>query len=244
MTFWSALMLGLIASAHCIGMCGGLQMALQTANGERGAVLRSSAQQFQYLLLLNLGRLFTYSIAGVLFSLLGAKALAALNIGQVSSLTRVFTGTVIFLLGLQIMFGSKRPFQFLEPLGLWLWSKVSALINHQKNRAYVAFSNGMAWGFLPCGLVYGVLFSTVLINQPLQAGLVMLGFGLGTVPGLVLTGTLFQRFKAVINQRLMQSAAALFFMLGGGLVLTAPYWVDKTFMRQYPELLNSVFCFS
>lgn len=242
MTFWSALILGLVASSHCIAMCGGLQMAMQSANAGGDVALRSSGQQFNYILLLNLGRLVTYVIAGMVFSGLGASLLVAIDFATLTYWARAFTGVIVFLIGVQILFRQRRPFQFFEPLGALVWRQVSQIISHNKNRPRVALVNGVAWGFLPCGLVYGVLLSTVWLNQPWQAGLVMLGFGLGTVPGLVLTGTLFQRFKAAISKRTIQNAAAVFFMFGGVLILSAPYWVSKEFLHNYPMLLNTVFC--
>ena len=60
----SALILGLLGGGHCLGMCGGLMGALTLAiPPER------RAQRFQLLLAYNLGRIFSYSLAGLLLGL-------------------------------------------------------------------------------------------------------------------------------------------------------------------------------
>jgi sulfite exporter TauE/SafE len=243
MTFLSALILGLLAGAHCAGMCGGLQMAMQ-AGGPQEATLRSRREALTHLLLMNVGRIITYVLAGVVFAYVGYATLNGLNLASTSRWLRVATGVVIFLIGLQILLGSARPFQFIEPLGAALWRPVSSLINHTSNRKSQSFLTGIAWGFLPCGLVYSVLIVSVFSNDMSASALTMLGFGLGTMPALVFTGLVYKRFKETINNRSLQWAGGLFFMLGGVLIVSAPYWVNKEFMFDYPELLNLVFCVS
>lgn len=242
MTFWSALILGLIASGHCIGMCGGLQLALQNSPSDQGIVMRSQKQQNHYLLLLNSGRIATYFLAGLVFSFIGASTLIKLNIVELSYTARLFAGLIVTLIGLQILLREQRPFQFIEALGVSLWKKVSKTIDHSSNTWSTALLNGFVWGFLPCGLVYGVLLSTMFIQSPIQGALVMIGFGIGTIPALVLTGLSFHKFRSAVNTKWVQHSAAWFFIFGGALMISAPYWVSKEFLRGYPILLNSVFC--
>ena len=241
MTFLSALILGLLAGAHCAGMCGGLQMAMQ-AGGPKETTLRSRNEALIHLLLMNFGRIITYVCAGAFLTYLGYATLNGLNISNSARWLRVATGVVIFLIGLQILLAKARPFQFIEPLGAAIWRPVSKLINHTSNRKSQSLITGLAWGFLPCGLVYSVLLASVFSNDVTASALTMLGFGLGTMPSLVFTGLLYKRFKETINNRSLQWVGGLFFMLGGCLIVTAPYWVNRDFMYDYPELLNLAFC--
>ena len=240
MTIFSAFILGLVASAHCAGMWGGLQVALQ------GMVLRSQQQMLQHVILLNLGRLLTYVTAGVLLASFGFGIVNPLDIPNVSYWTRVFSGAVIVLIGVQLLFKEQRPFQLIEVLGTALWRKVSVLITAKestnKHTKKHSLFTGMIWGFLPCGLVYGVLIVSMLADSLLDTGLVMLGFGLGTLPALMLTGVFYQQFKTLISQPTLQMAGGMFFILGGALMLSAPLWVSRNFLYDYPELLNVVFC--
>lgn len=239
MTFLSAFILGLVASAHCAGMCGGLQMAMQSG---QPTVLRSKRDALRHLLLLNLGRTLTYVLAGAFFASVGYAVLIQLDIANNVRWLRVLTGVVVFLIGIHIAFGKRRPFEFLEPLGAALWRPMSRLINHQSNRWHASIVTGVAWGFLPCGLVYSVLVATVFSNDIAQSALTMAGFGLGTMPALILSGVLYKRFREFVNNGYFQLAGGAFFMVGGLLIISAPYWVNKEFLYDYPELLSLAFC--
>jgi sulfite exporter TauE/SafE len=70
----------------------------------------------------------------------------------------------------------------------------------------------------------------------------MLGFGIGALPSLVFAGLLYKRFKETINRRSIQRLGGVFFMLGGAMIISAPYWINKSFLADYPQLLNLVFC--
>lgn len=241
MTFWSALILGLIASPHCAGMCGGLQLAFQSGTRPQVAV-RSAAQQRAHLLLLNLGRITTYVLAGAGFAWLGLGLVSQLNIPQISQVLRTLAAIVILLIGLQLLWQRHRPFHYLEGLGAALWRRVNRWIKFDSARYQHSYISGLAWGFLPCGLVYGVVLSAVFAPSLLDSALVMLGFGVGTLPVMLLTGTAYQAFRAWHKSSVVQIAGGIFFILGGLLMLTAPWWVSKAFLKDYPQLLNLVFC--
>ena len=61
---WTALVLGLAGSFHCIGMCGPIAFVIPV---DRSSKSRMIFQIFLY----NLGRIITYSLIGVLFGLIG-----------------------------------------------------------------------------------------------------------------------------------------------------------------------------
>lgn len=242
MTFWSALILGLIGSAHCAGMCGGIQMALQS---QPSFVLLSRAELLRHLVLLNIGRVMMYLTLGLFLSFLGLAILSQIDTPMIIRAVRVFTGAVILLVGVHFILRQSRPFRSLERFGMRIWNIASRGI---KTRNEVAISplrtviNGMIWGLIPCGLVYAVLLTTVFTNDLMDAGLITLGFGLGTMPSLVLSGMLFKRLQDFVKHRAVQTLAGVFFICGGVLIITAPYWVSTDFLRAYPQLIDLVFC--
>lgn len=240
MTFWSALLLGIVASVHCAGMCGGLQMAFQATPG--GVAMRTPAQAFQHLLLLNAGRILTYIIAGLIFSSIGYGVLAGVNVvGAINGL-RAISGGIILLIGLQILFSQQRPFQLIERLGAKLWQTANKHIDLSSGRPSQHLRNGMLWGLLPCGLVYGVLLTTVFASDTITTVLVMLGFGIGTLPSMLMTGMASKQLTSVLRSNFVQISGGLFFIIGGVLLLTAPWWVTTSFIQDYPQLLNLAFC--
>jgi sulfite exporter TauE/SafE len=240
MTFFSAFILGLVASVHCAGMCGGLQIALQSSSGE--IVMRSKQQSFYHLLLLNVGRVVTYVCAGVIFTSLGYLLLAPLELPALGSWLRRITGVLILLIGLQILLKNSRPFRFLEPVGATLWNRAKNYINLGSPKPSRTLINGLIWGLLPCGLIYSLLLTTAFAADVEASALTMLGFGLGTWPSLLLTGLLYRQFRELLTSSAVQLTGGIFFVLGGILILTAPYWISTEFINQYPVLLNSVFC--
>ena len=240
MTFFSALILGLLASAHCAGMCGPLQSVLQ-----QPMVIRSNNQAIRHLLLLNTGRLMVYTAAGFVFATFGSTIVSIIDVPYVTRAARYFTGAVLLLIGLQLLITSEKPFLSFEKLGAPLWKKISTLMpNQSNNRASVSLSLGMAWGFLPCGLIYGVLMTSVFADTGLSGGLVMLGFGIGTLPSLILSGGLYMQLRSFFNKAAVRVVGGLFFIQGGILVMLAPHLVNMDFKSAYPQLMMSMFCLS
>lgn len=237
MTFWSALILGLLSSFHCAGMCGGLQAAIQQIT-----TIRTRAEAIWHLLALNMGRLLTYIVIGVLLATFGSTALYKADISWLTRGARIMAAVTLILLGVYMLLSQQKPFAVLEKLTQPLWAKLSPLLNNNHNRLLVSLQQGLIWGFLPCGLVYAVWLTTLFANTPTQAAQTMLGFGLGTLPSMLLTGVAFIRFKQLVANRAVQIVGGLVFIAGGLLMLTAPWWVDKSFLQAYPQLISTMFC--
>ena len=91
MELWTAFVIGLLGSFHCIGMCGTIVLALPL--GEHGNVTFVSGRFFY-----NVGRVFTYAILGAVFGLLGSgisvaglQQWASISLGVVILLAVLFT---------------------------------------------------------------------------------------------------------------------------------------------------------
>lgn len=169
--------MGLAGGVHCIGMCGGIASAFTFATPK-------SANQAPYIVAYNLGRIFSYSIAGALTGFLSsiftAKVIGAMAVLQVISI--VF----LVLLALYISDIFKLLVHF-ERLGNVFWKRISPL-----GKRFIPFKSpfhtvfyGMIWGWLPCGLVYTALTWSLASGTTLNGALFMLFFGLGTLPALL-----------------------------------------------------------
>jgi sulfite exporter TauE/SafE len=86
-----------------------------------------------------------------------------------------------------------------------------------------AFAVGAVWGWLPCGLVYSVLVSALASGSARQGGLLMLAFGLGTLPNLLAMGLFAQQLRSILQQRWMRRTAGLLVMGFGVLGLIRLY---------------------
>jgi sulfite exporter TauE/SafE len=79
------------------------------------------------------------------------------------------------------------------------------------------FLSGLIWGLVPCGLIYGVLPLAFLSGDPISGVLLMLAFGLGTLPNLLLISGFSARIAALGHQAWARYFAASL-MLGTGLL--------------------------
>jgi sulfite exporter TauE/SafE len=161
-------------------MCGGVAMAFSSA-------IPNSANNLNYHLAYNFGRISSYVLAGAIAGYLGSLGEARLDIAF--PLLSFLSATFLLLMGLYIgqwWMGLSR----LEMIGSYLWRYMGPLSKRFlpfKTPLHAYFYGGI-WGWLPCGLVYSALVWSMSSGGAQQGALVMLFFGLGTLPALLATG--------------------------------------------------------
>jgi sulfite exporter TauE/SafE len=148
------------------------------------------------ILAFNLGRITSYMIAGAVAGLLGSVP-ALIHITALQSIGYWLANVLLIALGLTLMnlwHGLAR----VESLGLWMWRRVQPLIRRflPVETMWQAAALGSLWGWVPCGMVYSVLMTALLTGSALNGALVMLAFGLGTLPNLLL----ISKFSAALTQ--------------------------------------------
>jgi len=177
MIIWTAFLMGLLGSLHCVGMCGPIAMALPL---DRESRMRTWAGALSY----NIGRVFTYSVLGLVFGYLG-QAFALIGIQQWVSLG---TGLLIlsyvylhYVLGMDLRL---RLFdKYIPELGRWKhqWARLF------KRGSIPAMGGiGLLNGLLPCGFVYFALVGSMSMGNLIQGAAYMVAFGLGTAPLMIL----------------------------------------------------------
>ena len=90
----------------------------------------------------------------------------------------------------------------MESAGAVLWRQVQPFAQRMLpvDRVDKALGLGMVWGWLPCGMVYAVLLLALSTGTAIQGGLVMLAFGLGTLPNVLLLGGLSRHLRSMLPQ--------------------------------------------
>ena len=212
----AAFITGLLGSAHCFGMCGGIS-GLFAVN----ASVVTSRKQFSKAVAYNLGRVLTYAFLGVIVAVVGRTAVD--QIPKLAAPIRLASGLLIILVGLQVAFGW-RILAFVETAGAKLWHKVAPAAKGlvPVETLVQALGLGLIWGLLPCGLVYSVLMIAATSADPLAGGLTMIAFGVGTMPAMVLTGLGAARVSEVMRRRSTRLGLGLLIVVLGLMTLAMP----------------------
>ena len=210
----TAFLVGLLGGVHCIGMCGGI-VATLTAGlpaGRRGTV----SAQVPFLLGYNLGRIAGYTLAGALMGGLGLAALQFLPLHVAQR--AMYTVAAMFMIALGLYLGGWwRGLVWIERLGSRLWRRAEPLGRRllPVRSPWQAVGVGVVWAFLPCGLVYSVLVWSVGSGSPGAGALLMLAFGLGTLPNLLGIG-LWAGAAARMSEQVWLRRGAGLLVLGFG----------------------------
>jgi len=207
--FLAVFLIGLLGGVHCAGMCGGIVSALVLQIPGKGA---TTGPAWTIHLAYNLGRISSYAIAGALMGALGSLGLLLNKALPVQMVLYVAANLMMVALGLYLT-GLTQTLAFTERAGQWLWRRVQPATKRflPVRGAAQAFPLGMLWGWLPCGLVYSVLTMAILSGSAARGASIMLVFGLGTLPNLMLAGLLLVRFRDVVQGRALR--------LGSGLIV-------------------------
>jgi sulfite exporter TauE/SafE len=122
----------------------------------------------------------------------------------------------MILLGLYLG-GWWNVLQNLERMGGGFWRRLEPLRRRllPVNNPLKAIAAGAAWGFLPCGMVYSTLFMALARSDSMVSGGIMLAFGLGTLPALLISGALAGQLRQWLQQRSVRRSAGALVMLFG-----------------------------
>ena len=205
--FLALFLVGLLGGTHCVGMCGGIVSAL-SMGGQAGWGLH---------LAYNAGRILSYAVAGAIAGALGAASLGLAGQVPVRMVLYFFANLMLVALGLYLI-GLSGALALTERAGQALWRRVQPLTRRflPVRGAAQAFPLGVLWGWLPCGLVYSALASTLTAGSAGRGAAMMLAFGLGTLPNLLLAGLLLARLNGIVKRPVVRTVSGLL-VLGFGI---------------------------
>lgn len=217
-----AFMIGIGSTGHCMMMCGGISSAL-AANLSQG----SQQQRLLRLFLFHAGRLLCYSLLGVL---VGAIFTSGIGLPKPVIIgVRTFAGVMLILIGLYVA-GFSTILRHLENRLSFVWRRIQPLLQRfiPITHWYQALFVGFLWGFLPCGIVYSTLLWAGSSTMSLSAGVLMLFFGAGTMPGLLAMNIASQQLASRMQRWLPKQTLGVIMILFG--VWTLPQ-VSGLFMQ-------------
>ncbi len=213
-TYLVAFTVGLFGGVHCVGMCGGIVGALSFGLPEQ--VRGRFGKLLPYLFNYNLGRLVSYTLAGGLVGGIGALATNLTALHQAQTVLQVIAGLFMVAMGLYLggwWYGMNR----LEKMGGRVWQLIEPLGRKllPVKRPSQALVMGLVWGWLPCGLVYSALIWAISAGSAVDGALLLLSFGLGTLPNLFAMGIVAGKLTTFLRRPpVMHLAGALVVLIG------------------------------
>ena len=210
MEYLSALIVGLVGSLHCAGMCGPIAIAIPLNN-------QSWFSRIFGTLVYNTGRTLTYAILGAIFGLAGF----GLALGGLQQWVSIALGALMILSVIVPRIG--KAGKSVTRISEIVSGRVKRLFGkYFKIRTYPSLMFlGILNGFLPCGLVYIALAGALVMNQVAEGALYMVFFGLGTLPVLLLLGTGFSAFVRRYRRAADVVSGVLMIALAADLALDA-----------------------
>jgi sulfite exporter TauE/SafE len=208
----TALLLGLMGASHCLVMCGGIAAAASSSGPGK--------TDYSFLLLFNLGRILSYSCAGLIVSLLGLWLADSHQLAQ--QVLRSISGVLLILMGFYIA-RWWMVLTRLESAGQFLWRYLQPLTRKLipiRTRPQ-ALTLGILWGWLPCGLIYSTLAWVAANAQPGMGTLTMFCFGLGTLPGILAAGVFARQISNFVQHKHFRQVAGILLMLYGSWTILA-----------------------
>jgi hypothetical protein len=221
--FFASWTIGFLGSLHCLGMCGPLILAYSLhTSGSRHPGSGDDEWAFHGELLHHLafhsGRLFTYGLLGAAGGLFFGFAGADQVFRQLRPILTLLGGTLMILLGLVLLRAIPLPRLTLSPFGdtesEGHWKR---LLDSRSTVSKIVL--GMAVGCLPCGLSWAMIVKAATTQKALAGFVIMLAFGLGTVPALFLPGLSASLLS--VQLRLAGERLAALSVIAMGLVLVS-----------------------
>lgn len=209
--------IGLLGSAHCVGMCGGFVLALSQGGG---------GSSWYRLWLYFGGKTLTYTLFGVVAGA-GGQVLLGMAAGVQTGISLAL-GLLLVLVGLGLL-GLRIRMPGWTGVGEWLPLSrgLAGLLRQNTPWAYLGL--GLLNGLLPCGLVYALLAKASVAGSAWAGGVTMAVFGLATIPALTLLGVGGHRLRPAWRYRLHQASGVLVILLGLLTLLRATPALDHIF---------------
>lgn len=213
------LSLGFASSLHCAGMCGPIGCSILMLDPASA----SPASRARRIAVAQAGRILVYGVGGLAFGIFGAGLYGVVNLEAAHGILQWVAAITIMWTGLSVA-GLAPAIAGFDGLMLPAARLVSKMRHRGSGTDLVgATLSGLVWGLTPCAIVYTALFNSLLAGSIEDGTVLMIAFGIGTVPAVTASSLgLYRATLAVRRSSRLWAGAAL--VAGGaiGLLLTAP----------------------
>jgi uncharacterized protein len=204
----AAALAGVLGGLHCAAMCGGW-LAAFSLRPASAPLLPARTIAFNTAAS-HAGRIATYTLIGAALGAAGGEAFA-IAWEPVQRALYVLANILLLVLAVALARGARRENGIVEIAGLHLFRRLIPAIKTLagEHRMPARFALGLVWGATPCALVYGVLPLALLSGSARDGALVMLAFGLGTLPNLLGAAYLIARSRSLFGNTTGRIAAGV-----------------------------------
>jgi sulfite exporter TauE/SafE/copper chaperone CopZ len=197
--------IGILASFHCVGMCGGFIMAYSTINKNEKVKIKNYHLHLQY----NAGRFISYTIIG---GILG-------GFGSFFGINPNFSGTLLLIAAIFMVMmglGLATEISWLEKIKLKTPEFIAKFIfkNRQNRQPKGPFVIGLLTGFMPCGPLQAMQLYALSTGSALNGALTMAVYALGTIPLLFGFGSIVSLLTTSRMQKLLRISGIIVILLG------------------------------
>lgn len=219
---------------HCIGMCGGIIMAYSSIKIDQN---HSKSKQAISHLAYSIGRVTSYAMLGALFGFLGS--IVAFSDTSVAILF-VVAGIAMILSGLSLLGKIKFLAKIEHSVSSTTWYKTTFKKILNSNNQSTFFLLGMLNGFLPCGFVYFFAITAASTASPFYGAIVMIIFGLSTIPALFSLGFFVGMFKNHSIRNILVKISAILVIGFGLFTIIKGYMIQITPMSplQHAKMMH------
>ena len=208
---------GFASSLHCVGMCGGIAASLTMTLSPSAKPL----DRVRTLMLAQAGRILAYALAGALLAALGSQVYFGFDRAEAHVVLRWAAALVMVYIGLSVL-GWAPSLSGLDRIGRTLQAGIGQRMGGRIQAASPVLA-GLVWGMLPCGMVYATLLYALLSGSALSGFLIMLGFGLGTLPAVTAAALGLSRFQALAGTPSLRWAVGLSIIAIGFISAALPW---------------------
>lgn len=188
-SYLALFLVGVLTSFHCVGMCGGIHLAVTLQN-------KPNIKQF------HLGRLSSYTLIGAFLGATGGFFTPSVTL---KALITLFAGFFVAIMGFKML----GFFQFIAVPKLFSFNKVSKIQSNPSSALLLGFLNG----FMPCGPLQAMQLYALSTGSWRVGALSMFFFALGTTPLLFGFGVFANSMSKKFNRQLTKASGLLLIVL-------------------------------
>ena len=202
-SYWTAFMVGILGSGHCIGMCGGLVS---------GCFMKLQAKGPWPYAAYHVSRIGIYAGVGLIAALLGTVLVASGMTGLAQGVLQILAGAIVILLGLDLL--GVSPIRNTYGFAPMAWLRKQFVTASQKGPVLGAAISGAINGLMPCSMTMAMAVKATTAPTPPEGMLLMLAFGAGTLPSMLFASVLFGKPGPKLRGGLQKLAALFVIALG------------------------------